>query len=175
MRIAVVYESLYGNTRRIAEAIADGLGDAADVSLVNVREASPAMVADLDLLVAGGPTHVHGTSSRLSRKGAADDADKKRRTPPDVEGAPLRDWLDALPRVDGLRAATFDTRLDKPKLLVGTAAKGVAKRLHQRGYEVVGEESFLVGGTEGPLLPDEIARARAWGQSLVAVPAARTG
>lgn len=174
MRVAVVYESLYGNTRRLAEAIADGLGDAAEVSLVNVREPSPALLADLDLLVAGGPTHVHGMSSRRTRKGAADDAGKRHHTAPDVEGTPLRDWLDGLPQVNGLRAAAFDTRLDKPKFLVGTAAKGVARRLHEQGYEVVGEESFLVGGTEGPLLPDEIARARAWGQTLVAVPAAHT-
>lgn len=141
---------------------------------MNVREASPALLADLDLLVAGGPTHVHGMSLRRTRKDADDDAGKRHHTAPDAEGTPLRDWLDRLPQVNGLRAATFDTRLDKPKFLVGTAAKGVTRRLHELGYEVVGEESFLVGGTEGPLLPDEIARARAWGQTLVAAPAAHT-
>jgi hypothetical protein len=171
VRIAVVYESLYGNTRRIAEAVAEGLRTAAEVSLVEVRDAGPETVASVDLLVVGGPTHIHGMSSRVSRKGAADDARKKEgRTEPHVQGPPLREWLDSLDRARGARAAAFDTRLDKPKLLVGSAAKGIARRLRHLGYELVAEESFLVADAEGPLLPEEVERARAWGESLAAVP-----
>lgn len=171
MRIAVVYESLFGNTHHIAEAVADGLKHAGEVALVNVRDAAPELVDGLDLLVVGGPTHVHGMSSRATRKGAAADAEKKGLTKPDIEGAPLRDWLEGLPRAHAQMAAAFDTRIDKPKLLVGSAAKGIAKRLNHAGFKVVGEESFLVSGTDGPLGEGEIDRARSWGKSLVAVPA----
>jgi hypothetical protein len=172
VRIAVVYESLYGNTRRIAEAIATGLQASGEVSLAEVREASPETVAGADLLVVGGPTHIHGMSSRRSRKGAAEDARTKQgRTEPDVEGPPVREWLDGLARGNRRRAAAFDTRLDRPKLLVGSAEKGIARRLRHLGYDLVAEESFLVADAEGPLLPGEVERAQAWGESLAAVPA----
>jgi Flavodoxin len=170
MNVAVVYESLYGNTGHIAEAVAEGLKHLGEVTLVNVRDAQAKLVDDIDLLVAGGPTHVHGMSSRKTRASAADDAEKRGHTKPDVEGVPLRDWLDALPPVRGVKAAAFDTRADKPKLLVGSAAKGIAKRLAHVGFEVVGEESFLVEGMDGPLAEGEIDRARVWAENLVAVP-----
>jgi Flavodoxin len=169
VKIAVVYESLYGNTFHIAEAVADGLKGVGEVSLVNVCDADPALAAGLDLLVVGGPTHVHGMSSRLTRKNAAADAEKRGHTAPDVAGMPVRDWLEGLPSGDGRAAAAFDTRADKPKVLVGSAAKGIAKRLRGRGFDVVGEESFLVGGLDGPLQEGEVERARAWAEHLVAV------
>lgn len=170
MKIAVVYESLYGNTRHIAEAVADSLSAAGEAALINVRDAAPELLDGLDLLVAGGPTHVHGMSSRSTRKGAATDAQKKGHAKPDVGGGPLRDWLDGLSAAPRQRAAAFDTRIDKPKLLVGSAAKGIARRLEHAGFAVIGEESFLVSGTDGPLLDGEIERARTWGKMLVAVP-----
>ena len=60
MRVVVVYESMFGNTKTIAEAIANGLGEAGEVALGTVDELSPEMVGDAGLLVAGGPTHAHG-------------------------------------------------------------------------------------------------------------------
>ena len=65
------------------------------------------------------------------------------------------------------RAAAFDTRFDKPAFLTGSAAKGIAKRLRQRGFELVAEpESFFVLGTEGPLKDGELERAAAWAVAL---------
>lgn len=166
MKAIVVYESLYGNTHEVAEAVAEGLRHGADVEVVPVADASADRLAAGELLVVGGPTHVHGMSSRLSRKGAADDAKKKGHEPPDVEGPALREWFDGLPEADGSPAAAFDTRIDKPRLVTGSAAKGIAKRLRRHGYTLVGEESFLVADSEGPLVPGELDRARAWGRSL---------
>ena len=65
MSAVVVYESVYGNTRAIAEAIADGLGGA---SVVPVSRAG---VPEADLLVVGGPTHMHGLASSRTRQVAA--------------------------------------------------------------------------------------------------------
>jgi hypothetical protein len=90
---------------------------------------------------------------RLSSPGAADEPG-------------LRRWLHDLRPTDGGRAATFDTRLDKSPLLTGTAARGIARRLHRRGYDVIGDESFLVEDAEGPLEEGELDRARAWGEQL---------
>ena len=167
MKAVVVYESLYGNTRAVAEAVAGAIGESAEVDVVPAGPDATELAADADLLVVGGPTHVHGMSSNMSRKGAVEDAAKKGRPAPDVEAPPLRAWLDEIGKVDGLRAAAFDTRIDKPKIITGSAEKGIAHRLRRHGYDVVAEESFLVGDIAGPLGEGELDRARAWGRALV--------
>ena len=166
MKAVVVFESLYGNTRAIADAVAEGLGEKTEVEVVEVADVTPPVVESADLLVVGGPTHIHGMSSDRSRKGAVDDARRKSQPEPDVHGPALRTWFGDLGETSGARAAAFDTRLDKPKVFTGSAAKGIAHRLVSHGYEVVGEESFLVEGTDGPLQEGELDRARAWGRQL---------
>ena len=68
MKTLVVYESMFGNTRAVAEAIAEGLGSA---EVVEVSAAPVVLPVDLELLVVGGPTHVHGMSRRRTREDAA--------------------------------------------------------------------------------------------------------
>ena len=165
MNTLVVYESIYGNTRAIAEAVADGLGGAAVASVAG----APAELGDTELLVVGGPTHMHGLATNRSRQIAAEAAeeDKGTRVEPDAAAGPgLRSWLADLADRAGARAATFDTRLDRAPWLTGVASRGIAKRLRHHGYEVVASESFLVHDTEGPLEDGELDRARAWGAEL---------
>ncbi len=162
MKAVVVYESVYGNTRAIAEAIAEGLGGA------QVTPVSRAGAPEADLLVVGGPTHMHGMASIRSRTAAADAAHEDG-TPvePDAAAEPgLRSWLRDLVAPAGARAASFDTRLDKSSWLTGVASRGIARRLRHRGYEIVGSESFLVQDSEGPLEEGELDRARTWGAEL---------
>ena len=90
MRSLVVYESWFGNTRRIAEEIADALAREGQVDLVSVDEPLPPL-EEVDLLVVGAPTHVHGLSSKRSREGALDQG------APGEPGIGVRDWIDALP------------------------------------------------------------------------------
>jgi flavodoxin len=167
MRATVVYESIYGNSRAIAEAVAAGLGDA---RVVPVREAhSPD--DEVDLLVVGGPTHMHGLATSGSRRMAVEAAkeDGHAAVEPGATDEPgLRAWLRELPDLDGARAATFDTRLDRSPMLTGTAARGIARRLRRHGYEVVASQSFLVQDSEGPLEDGELERARSWGEELAA-------
>ena len=172
MDAVVVYESIYGNTRAIAEAIADGLGDA---SVVPVSQAD---ARQADLLVVGGPTHMHGLASTRSRVMATEAAREDAGTHVDrnaTEGPGLRLWLRDLPQNQGARAATFDTRLDKAPWFTGEASRGIARRLRHKGYEIVGTESFLVEDSEGPLEEGELDRARAWGANLAQSAAARVG
>jgi hypothetical protein len=175
MRALVVYESMFGNTRAIAEAIAAGLTEAAEVVLVPVGEVTAAQVRNAGVIVVGGPTHAHGLSSSMSRKGAPDYVDKfdvPLVLEPGWDGLGLRDWFDALP--DGsARGAAFDTRADINHLLSGRASRGIADRLRKHGYRLVAEpESFLVD-KQNQLLAAEIERATTWGASLLA--AARLG
>ena len=64
MRALIVYESMYGNTHLVADAIAEGLRARRRGRRRAGRGATRARVADVDLLVVGGPTHVHGMSRR---------------------------------------------------------------------------------------------------------------
>jgi len=169
MRAVVVYESMYGNTHLIADAIGEGLASLGEVEVVPVERATAA-VSDADLVVVGGPTHVHGMSTRISREGAVKDAAKPGRDltlDPDAEGPGLRDWLetiDALPR----KAAAFDTRLDGSPLLTGRASKGIAKRLARHGCEVVVEPMSFLVTRDNHLVDHERDHARAWGAELAA-------
>jgi flavodoxin len=164
MSALVVYESLYGNTREVAEAIASGLGDA---RVVSVHEAL-SHATKADLLVVGGPTHVHGLSSKRSRAAGVENTHGALESGTEDDPG-LRDWLADLPRVVNARAAAFDTRAHGPRLLTGSAARGIARRLRHHGYQVIETESFLVDGSEGPLADGEPERARAWGERLAEV------
>jgi hypothetical protein len=170
MRAVVVYESMYGNTHQIADAIGAGLGTAFDVSVVPVSQAGPAALAGADLLVVGGPTHVHGMSRAATRKAAAEAAGKPASSltvEPDAVGPGLREWFGSMGRYQA-RAAAFDTRMHGPATLTGRASKGVTRLLRAHGFDVVVKpESFLVT-KQDRLAPDEIIRARAWGTRLAA-------
>jgi hypothetical protein len=162
MRTLVVYESWFGNTRELAETVAEALADEGDVTVLSVDDPLPALDA-FDLLVVGAPTHVHGLSSGLSRKGAIE-----QRGDEGDPGIGVRGWIDALPNgARGPRVAVFDTRANKPVLLVGSAARGISRRLRQRGYVLAADpESFFVHGTPASLDDGELERAAEWGRSL---------
>jgi len=168
MKAIVVFESVYGNTRAIAEAIAEGLGGA-EVKAVADAAAHP---EPSDLLVVGGPTHMHGLATTRSRQMAITAAEEDGHThiEPGAGDEPgLRSWLRDLGHVDHARAAAFDTRLDKAPWITGVAARGIGRRLHHHGYDVINSESFLVEDSEGPLVEGELERARAWGNKLAAL------
>ena len=76
MKSVVIYESLYGNTHLIADAIASGLSAYGEVEVLPVAAADRARVAEADLVVVGGPTHMHGTSGTRTREAAIAGADK---------------------------------------------------------------------------------------------------
>ncbi len=161
MNAIVVYESVYGNTRDVAAAIAAGMGS---VPVLSVKQAQT-YDGDPDLIVVGGPTHIHGVTTKRTRRVAIDSAHTPVE-PSASEGPGVRDWLHGLEHVDGLRAAAFDTRAQGHKLFTGAASRGIARRLRHHGYDVIDTASFLVADTEGPLQEGELDRARAWGAKL---------
>jgi hypothetical protein len=170
MRAVVVYESMYGNTHLVADAIGTGLEAAFEVWVVPVSQADPAVLDGAGLVVVGGPTHVHGMSREATRKAAAEAADKPASPlslEPDAAGQGLREWFASLGHYP-LKAAAFDTRMHAPAALTGRASKGVARLLRAHGFEVIAEpESFLVT-KQDRLEPHETSRAREWGTKLAA-------
>ncbi len=128
------------------------------------------LVEGADVLVVGGPTHIHGMASKRSMKAALEDSKKRPEAHVELEGGEtvLKDWLRQLPQAGEHRAAAaFDTRLGKPAALTGAASKKIARRLRGQGFELVVEpESFIVDDSPGPLHAGELDRARRWGRTI---------
>ena len=165
MNTLVVYESMWGNTRAVAEKLGE------DVTLVEVNDAPAQLTTDLDLLVVGGPTHAFSMSRANTRR----DAVSKGATAARVERG-IREWLDTVQAGHDVDVATFDTRVGgTARHLPGSAAKAAGRqvRRHHLG-RLVAEESFFVEELEGPLCPGELDRASAWGESLAPAGPAHT-
>jgi hypothetical protein len=165
MKALVVYESMYGNTAVVAEAVGRSLRTRGlEVTVGPITKIPPVDVVGAGLLVVGGPTHAHGMSRQGTRRAAVNDEDN---VYPDPTVSPgLRDWMEQLPSGNEHLGAAFDTRFDKATILTGSAAKGIAKRLDRHGYHVVvPPQSFFVS-TKNRLIDGEIDNAVAWGEHL---------
>jgi hypothetical protein len=161
---------MYGNTHLVADAIGAGLGSAFDVQVVPVAQATPAILADADLIVVGGPTHIHGMSRAATRKAAVESVDKPGsllELDPDAPGPGLREWFGSLGRYPA-KAAAFDTRLHGPAAMTGQACKGVARLLRGHGFDVIAKPASFLVTKENKLEPQETARAHEWGAALAA-------
>ncbi len=168
MTALVVYESMYGSTQAVAEAIGHGLAPAGPVRVVEVGvlAASPGgrtLTTEVDILVVGAPTHAFGLSRPNTRQDAARDASAS--TVSTELG--VREWLEVLKMpLGGVRYAAFDTKVLKPKL-PGSAGKSVDKKLSQMGARAVAEpRTFWVEGKSDGLVAGELDNARAWGAAL---------
>ncbi|MBM4781311.1 MAG: flavodoxin [Archangiaceae bacterium] len=164
----VVYESLFGNTRKVAEAIGAGLEPFYEVQVLEVSHANPS-VGDASLVVAGGPIHAFG----MTRPGTRADAEKQAKEKGwkfEGSGVGLREWLQQLEfSTAHVDAAAFDTGVKLGWFVVGSAAKGEAAALKDKGFNLVAKpEHFLVKGSDGPLLAGEVERATAWARSVAA-------
>ena len=152
MNSIVIYASHFGNTRAIAEAIAQGLRSRGVVRVLSVEEVGAALPERADLVVIGGPTEAHGMT------------------------VPLAQFLDRLgpEALRSVAAVGFDTRLRWPRWLSGSAGLGITERLDQAGARLIAPaESFFIkgvagtGGSKNAELQDgELERATAWGEAL---------
>lgn len=145
MKTLVVYDSLYGNTERIAQAIGNALPG--EVKVSQVGDVNPSELSSFDLLIVGSPTH----------GGRASPA--------------MREFLDKVQpsALQGINVAAFDTRhSSKLTVIFGYAAGRIAGSLKKKGAtRMVSLEGFLVTGTEGPLKEGELERAAAWAKKIV--------
>lgn len=148
MNALVLYDSRYGNTERIAEAIALAVQEAMPTRLASVDEIDDCEEAlhDVDLLVIGGPTHRHGISDPLK-----------------VKLACLGERA-----LDGMKVAAFDTRTHGARVLTGSASVRLGRLLRRHGaWLVVPPASFIVDAATGPLHRGEADHAREWAGELL--------
>ena len=157
MKALVVYDSAYGNTAKIAQAIGDALGAQADVETLKVSDVSPEQLTSVDLLIVGSPTQKFRPTGAVTK------------------------LLKSVPAggLKGVKVAAFDTRfreseINKVRVLAffvrifGYAAKPIGDRLVKKGGQlVIPPEGFFVADTEGPLLEDELERAADWARKTL--------
>lgn len=146
MQTLVVFDSTFGNTERIAETIARALRPRSTVRLLPLAERFPEDLAQIDLLIVGGSTQRHGISARMRQF---------------TDGLAARSGM-------GMMAAAFDTRYRMPAVLSGSAAKTIARRLHQLGIPLAARpQSFFVSHGQPPALETgEAERAAEWAKKL---------
>ncbi|MBC8446764.1 MAG: flavodoxin family protein [Chloroflexi bacterium] len=144
MKTLIVYDSVHGNTERIAKAIGDAI--AGEVKVLRVGEVNPAELKAFDLLIVGSPTH--GGSPTEAIQGFLNQ----------VPG----------PALQGTNVAAFDTRLStKLVRIFGYAAPRIAGKVKKKGGTLIGSpEGFFVAGTKGPLTEGEVERAAGWAKEI---------
>jgi flavodoxin len=145
MNTSVVFDSQYGNTEQVAQAIAHTLKEFGAAHAKLVTEVDLRELPDVDLLVLGCPTQ--GWRPTL---------------------AMLTFLAQMTPATwQGVAIACFDTRLPWPRFLTGSAAHYLARQLRTAGALVVAPpESFFVKGGKGPLVAGELQRADGWARAL---------
>jgi menaquinone-dependent protoporphyrinogen IX oxidase len=155
MKAIVLYDSVFGNTQKVAEAIAGGLRSFAQVEILRPSDPVVERLADAELVVVGSPT---------------------RGFRPTEEMAALLKRIPA-GSLNRVRVAAFDTRFKADELKSATtrfivktggyAAKRIASQLERAGGALAAPpEGFYVEDIEGPLKVGELDRAAAWGSSL---------
>jgi flavodoxin I len=153
MKALVVYDSVFGNTEQIAQAIGNAFGSQADVATVQVSSVKPEHLAGLELLVVGSPTRGFRPTEAITNF--------------------LKNTS-----INGIKVAAFDTRFSEDdvesfalRLLIrlgGYAAKRIANRLKKSGGELIAPpEGFFVKDTEGPLKEGELERAADWARQIL--------
>jgi flavodoxin I len=147
MKALIVYDSVYGNTEKIARAIAEAITPSGEVKVLGVGEANPSELASTDLLIVGSPTHAG------------------RPTPA------VQDLLNKVPKLSlrGINVAAFDTRITTKLVRVfGYAAGRIAGNLKRKGGTLIASpEGFFVTGNKGPLKEGELERAAGWAEGIL--------
>jgi flavodoxin I len=145
MKTLIVYDSFYGNTNKVADAIAAIFGE--DGQLVHVSQVDYDSLKDVDTLVVGSPTHGGAPSQSIQT------------------------FLSRLPAPGSpsAKAVAFYTRLTWKFLEKhGGAAEKIAEALREKGWRMhLSPEGFLVGGLRrGPLKNGELERATLWAKQI---------
>jgi len=149
MNALIVYDSLFGNTEKIAQSINNSLIRSGNVEMVHASNIDHKELCGFDLVIVGSPTHRCKPSEMVNV------------------------FLDNIPQrnLKGIYVASFDTRYNMSKWflwLAGSAARCIARRLKvMRGNLLLRPESFIVTERQGPLEDGELERAGLWANTLI--------
>jgi flavodoxin len=137
MKALVIFDSNFGNTKKIAETIAEKLGE--DTRVLSVSDFSAKKLEGIKLLVVGSPVNAWRPTEKIKRF---------------LEGF-------SEGQLEGIKAASFDTKMKS--FIAGDASKKISRKLKKAGAEIIVEpQSFIVKGSKGPLFEGEIEKAERW-------------
>ncbi len=149
VKVFVVYDSKYGNTKLVAQKIVEGMRmvEGTEVDLGYVKEVSPDTVVNYDVLLIGAPNHM-GKPSRTAMK-----------------------FLGELAKVSlGAKAvAAFDTYFEKPKNY-GKAMRKLEKVIVEKFPSLrllTPGLSVKVTGIRGPVADGELPKCVEFGKWVV--------
>lgn len=141
MKTLIVYDSNFGNAKLIAEEI--GREFSPDSKVISVSDVKTNDLENLDLLVVGSPINAWRPTQSIL-------------------------WFIYKLKITNnkiAKVAAFDTRVKS--FISGNAAKKIAKAFTDRSFKIIEKpEGFYVSAKQGPLLPGEIERAKAWAKSI---------
>lgn len=141
MKSLIVFDSNFGNTKKIADSIAGQLGSGA--LSISVNDLKDSDLNEIDLLIVGSPINAWSPTKKT---------------------AAFLDRLGSF-KMNGIKSAAFDTRIKS--FISGNAAKKIAKALQQSGADlVVPPVGFYVTDKEGPPMNGEIKKAEGWAQLI---------
>jgi len=147
VKVLLVYDSAFGNTEKVAKAVADVLKTMGEVEIKRPDAVGSGSLKGVDLLVVASPTQ----GGRATK--------------------PLQAFMDAIPAdgLAGIQTAAFDTGMKMwIARLLGYASKRMARQLQKKGGKAVAApEVFFVAGRSGPLVDGELERAREWAGGIV--------
>lgn len=167
MKAVVLYESMFGHTRQVAEAIASGLSDLVEADAIRVGDGASTL-SGADLVVIGVPTHAHSIPRPRSRAEAAawaKEPERKLTLEPGATGRGIREWLKELQTAPPHWAA-FATRTDLPRILAGDGAAAIEHRMRRFDAPPLLDRQLFLVSIDNELLVDELDHARAWGGEL---------
>jgi len=142
MEVLIIFDSNFGNTKKIADHIANKIGINASSKSVNDFKESD--LQGIKLLIVGSPINAWKPTEKITR---------------------FLNRLKSL-KLTGLKGAAFDTRVKS--FLSGNAAKKISRELENSGVNIIGSPiGFYVKGNEGPLLEGEFKKADDWIQLII--------
>jgi len=157
MKVLIVYDSVFGNTEKIAQAIGNAMGSQADVNILRVGNVKQENLRGLDALIVGSPTRAFKPTKAITNF---------------LKGFPKNGLM-------GVKVAAFDTRFTMEKIkssffmlslfvnIFGYGAKPISEILKKKGGDLVAPpEGFFVEDVEGPLKEGEIERAANWTKKI---------
>jgi flavodoxin len=159
MKILIIYDSVFGNTEQIAQAIYAALSSHEEVEVIRVSDVKPEQLTGLNLLIVGSPTQrfrptaaINNLLKRIAKNG-----------------------------LKGVKIAAFDTRLTMSNIqrtpilaffvrLFGYAAKPISVKLKKKGGEsIISPDGFFVEEIKGPLKAGELQRAADWAKQIITI------
>ncbi|GAB6275037.1 MAG: flavodoxin family protein [Peptococcaceae bacterium] len=147
MKVFIIYDSVFGNTEKIARSMGNALGYQKDIEVLRVSHVKPEQLAGLELLIVGSPTQ----GGRPTQA--------------------VQDFLNQVskPVVKDTNVAAFDTRLTTKWVeIFGYAAGRIAESLKRNGGMLIAPpEGFFVKGRKGPLQKGELERAASWAKVII--------